>query len=203
MVNINTGVNAYRFSKDGLHGYGTVPTGEIFIFDKADFNKIKNTSWYRCNRSGDYIKYIGNRHGVCIHRYIIKAPSGYEIDHINHNPLDNRKQNLRICTHQQNQFNQPPQKNNSSGVTGVSYYAPRNKYRARIKYNQNDLHLGYYETFLEAVQARNEGMRLLFGEYGFYTPAPDTPDNIKNIVIEKCSRFIKEASFSFKGASNE
>lgn len=203
MVNMKSRTNKYWFSEDGLLIYGIVSTGEIFFFDKDDFDKIKNTLWYRCNRNTEHVKYIGSRNGKCIHRYILNAPPGYEIDHINHNPLDNRKINLRICTHQQNQFNQPLQKNNYSGVTGVSFYPPRKKYRARIKYNQKELHLGYYTSFLEAVQARNEGMRLLFGDFGFYTLVPDTPIAIKKIVTEKCSRFIKEAPFYFKEAVNE
>ena len=57
-------------------------------------------------------------------------------------------------------MNQPIQKNNTSGVSGVSWYAPRGKFRARIKISQREIHLGYYGTFEEAVQARNVGMEL-------------------------------------------
>lgn len=186
--------NRYWFSSDGKTGFGIVSTGEIFIFDTEDFNIIKDIPWYRCNKSGDSITYIGNKQGICIHRFILNSPKGYEIDHINHNPLDNRKSNLRICTHQQNQFNQGLQKNNTSGVSGVSYYSPRNKYRARIKYCQTDIHLGYYKTFMEAVQARNEGIKILFEEYGIYNDVPEAPPRIKELVKDKCSRFVDKAA---------
>lgn len=186
--------NNYWLSSDGNTGFGVVSTGEIFVFDAEDFSKIKDIPWYRCNRSGDSGNYIGNRYGVCIHRYILNSPKGYEIDHINQNPLDNRKCNLRICTHQQNQFNQGLQKNNTSGVSGVSFYPARNKYRARIKYCQMDIHLGYYETLKEAVQARNEGIRILFKEYGVYNNIPEAPPRIKKIVKDKCSRFVNETA---------
>lgn len=188
--------NTYWYSSDGLIGYGLVSTGEVFMFDAEDYSKIRDTTWYRCNKCGNGINYIGDRFGVCIHRHILDVPKGFEVDHINLDPLDNRKSNLRICTHQQNQCNQPLQKNNSSGVSGVSYYSARNKYRARIKWFQRELHLGYYESFIEAVQARNEGMRLLFGEFGIYTDVAESPPRIKEYVREKCSRLLDEAAVS-------
>lgn len=128
--------------------------------------------------------YITTRDGVYLHRYIFPdVPAGYEVDHISLDTLDNRKCNLRICTHQQNQCNQPLQRNNTSGVSGVSFYPPRNKYRARIKASQHDIHLGYYLTFGEAVQARNVGMRCMFGDYGRYNDVADAPEWIRKQVI--------------------
>jgi len=121
----------------------------------------------------------------------VDCPKGLEVDHINLNTLDNRMCNLRIVTHQQNQCNQPVQKNNTSGVSGVSYYPPRKKYRARIKIGQHEIHLGYYEVFEQAVQARNVGMECMFGEYGRYNDVPDAPDWLRRIVTEKCSRFAE------------
>ena len=105
--------------------------------------------------------------------------------------LDNRKSNLRICTHQQNQCNQPLQCNNTSGVSGVSFYAPRGKYRARIKIGQHDIHLGYYSSFAEAVQARNVGMECMFGEYGRYNDAAPEPAWIRTKATEQCGRFAE------------
>ena len=186
--------NKYWFNSEGSIGYGRTSTEEVFMFDSEDFYKIKDTLWYRCNNSVSGGAYVGNSEGICIHRFIIKAPTGYQIDHINLNPLDNRKCNLRLCTHQQNQCNHPLQKNNTSGVTGVSFYHPRSKYRARIKYYQKELHLGYYKSFIEAVQARNEGMLHLFEEFGLYNDVPEAPPYIKENIKEKCSRFLKETA---------
>jgi hypothetical protein len=181
--------NSYWFSRDGKIGYGIVSTGEIFMFDADDFPKIKDTTWYRCNRISRAGTYVGNSLGICLHRYILDAPKNFEIDHRNNNPLDNRKHNLRVCTHQQNQCNQPLQQNNSSGVTGVSYYAPRKKYRARIKVSQHDIHLGYYATINEAVQARNIGMSCMFGDFGYYNKVERIPEWICEKVTHICQRF--------------
>lgn len=184
--------NDYWFSDDGATGYGGLSTGEVFCFDSGDYEKIADSVWYKCNASPGY---VGDHKGFCIHRVILAAPVGCEIDHINLNPLDNRKCNLRICTHQQNQCNQPLQRNNTSGVTGVSYYSRKGKYRARIKYFQKELHLGYFATFLEAIQARNVGMKILFGEFGRINDAPPPPKWINDMVQIKCDRFLSEAVF--------
>ncbi len=185
--------NKFWFSDDGMIGYGRLSTGEVFCFDAEDYRKISDRTWYKCNASPGY---VGDRKGFCIHRVILAAPEGCEIDHINLNPLDNRKSNLRICTHQQNQCNQPLQRNNTSGATGVHYYTARGKYRARIKYFQRELHLGYFSTFLEAAQARNVGVKILFGEYGRCSEAPPPPKWIDHMIQTKCNRFLEEAVFS-------
>lgn len=194
----------YSFSDDGKTGYGWLSDGTRFLFDAEDFEKIRDINWYRNLNNGDTRRlYITTRSGVYLHRYIIPdVPSGYEVDHISLDTLDNRKCNLRVCTHQQNQCNQPPQVNNRSGVSGVSFYPPRGKYRARIKSSQHDIHLGYYLTYEEVVQARNVGMECMFGEYGHYNDVPEAPDWIRKQVTEKCMRFADFAvcgAFCFSG----
>lgn len=179
---------SYRF--EGDTGYGTLPDGTVFLFDFDQINKIKGMNWYRNFREEKPGRiYIINRKGEYLHNYLVDCPAGYEIDHISLDTLDNRSSNLRIVTHQQNQCNQPLQRNNTSGVSGVSYYPPRGKYRARIKACQHDIHLGYYLTFDEAVQARNVGMECMFGEYGRYNDVPPAPQWIRNNVINKCRPF--------------
>ena len=181
---------SYRF--EGDVGYGTLADGTTFLFDADKIGKIKDINWYRnyIDAEGKAL-YISNRDGYKLHQYLIDCPKGYEIDHISLDTLDNRACNLRVVTHQQNQINQPLQRNNTSGVSGVSYYPPRGKYRARIKIGQHDIHLGYYQTFEEAVQARNVGMECMFGEYGRYNDVPEASDWIRRIVIEKCVRFAE------------
>lgn len=176
----------YRFY--GNRGYGELHNGVVFIFDRKDYAKISNVKWYTSWEGGR--PYLINSRGKKLHNYLMECPYGYEIDHVNHDTLDNRTCNLRICTHQQNQCNQPLQKNNTSGVTGVSYYSPRRKFRARIKACQHDIHLGYYKSFKEAVQARNVAMQCMFGEYGVYNKVEEAPEKIKEQVINICKRFV-------------
>lgn len=178
----------FSYSTDGKTVYGTIPDGTRFCIDADMVEIIKDKSFYRC-RQGYGSEYLTDCHGIKLHEYLYPHKEGYEIDHINLNTFDNRRCNIRYCTHQQNQMNQPIQKNNTSGVSGVSWYAPRGKFRARIKISQREIHLGYYGTFEEAVQARNVGMECMFGEYGRYNDVPSVPKWIKESVIKKCKRF--------------
>ena len=91
-----------------------------------------------------------------LHREIIKTPKGMMTDHINGNRLDNRRCNLRTCSAAENSMNKGPMTNNTSGRTGVIYYANKaiNNYRAFIFFDCKYIHLGYYPTFEGAVAAR-------------------------------------------------
>ena len=66
----------------------------------------------------------------------MNCPPLYKVDHINHNKYDNRKQELRICTNQQNCMNRKIQCNNTSGTPGVNYNKELKKWIARICYNK-------------------------------------------------------------------
>lgn len=184
------GKNVYRDCDDGCSVAVTTPNGYVFYIDKADEELVKKHKWYVCVDKRGYTN-ICTARNISLYHYLLNFPKGVEIDHIDFDRLNNRRANLRICTHQQNQMNQPLQKNNTSGVSGVSFYRARNKYRARIKISQLDIHLGYYETFQEAVQARNVGMECMFGEYGRYNDVPAAPTWIRTKVIEKCKRFAE------------
>lgn len=194
--------NSYLFSNDGKVGYCTVSTGVTFIFDALDYELIRQRIWYSSTQGRNGECYIIDCRGKNLHRFLMNAPNGYEVDHIDLNPLNNQRSNLQICTHQQNQCNQPPQCNNASGVTGVSYYSPRKKYRARIKAFQNDIHLGYYMTFIEAIQARKAGMKLMFGKFGYLNDTAPIPNWIEEKVYKCCSRFINQAAVSFYSNGN-
>ena len=68
------------------------------------------------------------------------------VDHINRNKVDCRKNNLRKCTEQQNSFNKGIKITNTSGVIGVSWRKDRQKWRAYITFNYEQVFLGYYRN---------------------------------------------------------
>lgn len=91
------------------------------------------------------------------HRVIWKMVFGEEpniIDHINGDPGDNRLENLRNVSQVENGGNSKLRKNNTSGVMGVAWESRRNKWLARIHINYRNRHVGYFDTFDEAVAAR-------------------------------------------------
>lgn len=184
----------YRFSDDGSVAYGELPDGKVFIIDADMLEKIRAVKFYIGGKSTNSDRYyVIDRKGRALHDYLFEHRPGFEIDHINLDTFDNRRCNIRYCTHQQNQMNQPLQKNNTSGVSGVSYYPPRHKFRARIKVSQKEIHLGYFDTFEDAVKARNIGMRCMFGQYGRYTDVGKVPDWLEKKVFEKCARHLELA----------
>ena len=75
--------------------------GKFAIIDADDYNKVSSTKWFDVNG------YARSRDGKSMHRLIMSPPEDKEIDHMNHNRLDNRKKNLRICTRQENARNVP------------------------------------------------------------------------------------------------
>ena len=89
------------------------------------------------------------------------------VDHINGNPLDNRKSNLRICTNAENQRNRGVNKNNTSGYKGVCWAKQNKKWKARIKHNGKLIHLGYYKDKEEAARAYDKKAKELHGEYAY------------------------------------
>ena len=87
------------------------------------------------------------------------------VDHINHNPYDNRVVNLRWCTYQQNSMNKSKQNHTTSKYKGVYYCKSSKKWKAQIRHNRTVMSLGYYNTESEAGRAYNYKAIELFGEF--------------------------------------
>lgn len=137
-----------KFNKYDLtsfdYGIGITSNGDEFIFDKEDYEKIKDICWYK-DTTGYYRgQYPNSIRKASLHRIIMNANNTDTIDHINHNLNDNRKSNLRICTRSQNSKNSMKKKSNKSGCPGVWFDEKRNngvsKYAAIIRgYSLADL----------------------------------------------------------------
>lgn len=132
------------------------------VIDKEDVNKIKNYRWHLSK--GRVVAKI-NKENVLLHRFIIDANDEDIVDHINRNPLNNRRNNLRKTDFQGNAMNRSIQNNNTSTVVGVNWYKRYSKWRAFIKINHKSIHLGYFEDFNEAVKVRKEAEQKYFGEF--------------------------------------
>ena len=140
---------------------------EYFLFDTEDYEKIKNTSW--CKNGGGYATGgIVGQGVVLIHRFLMNCPKDMQVDHINHNKLDNRKCNLRICTPAQNCWNNGMCKNNITGYKGVHkciYNSGNVRYEASITVNKKTIRLGRFDTPEEAYIARSEAEEKYFGDF--------------------------------------
>ena len=105
-----------------------------------------------------------------IHRLVAQAflenPDNKRcVDHIDRNKLNNHISNLRYATDSENGMNKTIQSNNTSGIVGVYFCKDRNKWRAVIKKDRNPIHLGYFETKEEAIEARSKAEETYFKEF--------------------------------------
>lgn len=152
---------------------------EIFLIDKNneictkalidldDVDKVKNIKWHRSDlQRSTYYCISNNSEWRRIHRLIMGVTDkDIVVDHINHNGLDNRKSNLRICTSGQNTCNCLTSKNNKSGHKGVYWSKERKKWCAQISINNKTKGLGRYDTIEEAIEAREKAAKEYYGEF--------------------------------------
>lgn len=163
-IHPNKKFNEYDLSGEYGIGY-TTNTHRPFYFDLEDYDKIKDVCWFEHNPVLDYCVLLGNKNGKQIRFHQLIGCKG--CDHIDHNPFNNRKENLRSCTQHQNTFNAKRKKNNTSGIIGVQRQknCSRLQWKAVLMYNRKNIHLGSFENFDDAVRARLEGEKKYFGEF--------------------------------------
>lgn len=147
--------------------------GKFALVDDEDFEELSKYKWVADNfhtvwYARRYIKLArGKYSSIRMHRVIMKAPKGVEIDHINCNGLDNRKENLRFCTSSQNKYNKPKRKSGSSKYKGVhAYYDGRwavHIQAAGLKMKQ----IGVFNTQEEAARAYDAAARKYHGEFAY------------------------------------
>lgn len=102
---------------------------------------------------------------MLLHRYVMNAPAHISVDHKNMNPLDNRKNNLRMCTKSQNGCNRGIPSNNTSGIKGVSFDKQTNSWAAYIGINGKCLKIGRFKNIEDAKEARLTAARKYHGEF--------------------------------------
>lgn len=135
------------------------------LVDEADFANVSQWRW-RITPGGYATSTGASRNTPYMHRIIMGAPDGLEIDHINRMKLDNRRCNLRAVDRSLNSFNQSPSRANTSGHRGVGYFKPAKLWRAYITHKSQPqrIELGYFKTKEEAVAARKAAEEKYFGE---------------------------------------
>lgn len=149
--------------------------GQFAIVDAADFDMLSKRKWHASQDVKTKRFYVvgyhpfkvgsGNRRADRMHRIILglDMDDPRKVDHENHNPLDNRRCNLRICTVLENNRNMRKPRTNTSGFKGVHLEAGR--WSARIRFNGKKLHLGRFDTPQEAFEAYKQAALRYHGEF--------------------------------------
>lgn len=107
-----------------------------------------------------------NRKTIYMHRVVAQTPDGMVCDHIHHNTLDNREEELRNLTPAQSNMNMRLRKDNQLGIRGVRK-TDSGSYTARLIYNKKQVLCRNFRTVEEAVNARSEAEKQYFGEFAF------------------------------------
>lgn len=144
--------------------------GYVTIVDDADFKAVSYFKWYalrgakgvyaaRRNVRGQYPRIL------LMHRYLLDAPEGIEVDHIDNDSLNNTRSNLRLATKSQNgaSTRRFDSDGNVKRTRGVGFY--RNKWTASIKVDGRSIYLGRYDTEVDAQHVYDDAARKYFGEF--------------------------------------
>ena len=138
----------------------------VTIVDEADYEWLSKWKW-RIVEKGYAQRSVAKHEGLTLsalfmHRVILNTPKGLFSDHINGNKLDNRRSNLRICTHHQNNLNRP---NVTGKYKGVYWCKRQQRWMAQIMKNQANIYVGSFHTPEEAALAYNEAAKEYHGEF--------------------------------------
>ena len=140
--------------------------GKITIVDDDDYEFLSQWKWGCYGQYAARKDYISNkkRKVILMHRLINNTPDDLFTDHINGDPLDNRKENLRNCTVSENGANRKKQQSGtSSKYKGVSW--KKNKWECGIKYHKKTIYLGRFENEISAAKQYDEIAKQFFGEF--------------------------------------
>ena len=144
--------------------------GKFAIVDDDVYEWASKYKWcaMRGNSTFYALRGVGKRPNhkkVYLHRDIMDAQIGVQVDHINGDGLDNRRENLRLASNMENQRNRRLNANNTSGFKGVYWQVDKGKWRARIEVDGNAIHLGYFDSKEDAALAYDASAIKNFGEF--------------------------------------
>lgn len=147
--------------------------GLVVLVDECDMHLFAETTWQIGRDRNGCPRVRNTRRGV-LARVIMNCPKELEVDHRNGDTLDNRRSNLRICTHQQNQWNRKTSLGKSR-FKGVTFVKRTRKWIARVEHCGKRRSYGTFSTELQAALAYDAAAVELFGEFA----SPNFPEKFK------------------------
>lgn len=140
------------------------------IIDAVDVPLIAGRNWGWSSRYVRTVVYLGKGKRdkqVFLHRHITGALPDEDVDHIDGDGLNNRRANLRRCTHAQNGANRPAPSSNKSGYKGVSFCRQTGRYRAILGVDGKKFRAGRFDTAEEAARAYDALAKEKLGAFAY------------------------------------
>ena len=146
--------------------------GLVALVDQEDYDRVAAFKW-AASRTKEGFTWYGQRsvwtgsgyRTVLLHRFILDAPSGRQVDHINGDGLDNRRANLRLATGSQNAANRVRLTTNTSGFRGITWMPKRGKWQVALKHHGRNVFLGLFDDKIAAARAYDRGAAATWGPF--------------------------------------
>lgn len=148
--------------------------GKFAVIDMCDADRVLARKWHvkikthACYAYGYFPGPDGKSSSIALHRFILDAPSGVQVDHIDHDGLNNTRANLRLATPRENQWNKRACHHGRSGYKGVHWVNKSSLWRARIHDEAGKLcHLGYFDSPTEAARVYDAAAKRMHGNFAY------------------------------------
>lgn len=140
--------------------------GTLVVIDDGFYSTYMKYKWFLIKQNLSIVAQVDGK-TVYLHRMITGCPENLVVDHINHDRLDNRLINLRVCSRSDNQRNRYASRNNRTGYKGVFHSTGQGErpYEARIQYNGKKKYLGRFNSAYSAAMAYNIAARSYYGNF--------------------------------------
>jgi len=154
------------------------------IIDVDDLEICKNYTWFKSKRNSveGRLKNSKNKSNkiIKLHRLVMGVDDKkIQIDHINHDILDNRKINLRMCSNKENQRNKIKNIKSKFGINGVFFHEKQNRYLSYITFDKKRIHIGSFKTLDEAINSRIDAEKIYFKDFAPNRSAEEVMPNVK------------------------
>lgn len=166
-------LRGFELVEVGGQTYAKIPLtrGYAAIVDKSDAEWLSQWNWYYCDGYARRSEHKQTSEGervfpVLMHRALLDVPDGFDVDHANRDGLDNRRSNIRVASRAENQANAGKSVGVfTSNYKGVHWHARRRRWAATIGVDGTRLHLGYFDSEVEAALSYDEAAVEHHGEF--------------------------------------
>lgn len=141
--------------------------GKVAIVDDADYEWLNQWKWRASKDHNTYyaVRSVWAKPSIIMHRLILGLIGNEVVDHMDHDGLNNQRNNLRPCTRKQNQQNMRSHLNSTSKYLGVCVNKHRNRYTVQITGNGKKVFVGHFISEVDAALAYNKAAQKYHGEF--------------------------------------